>query len=301
VALTAQSVAAFTLTEEFSADPMGAWAFGVGGTDPSTNRVVWDGTGSLGVHLDSSLPTVRFQRPLGATLTDTNNFRVSAQFRFDITSAPTNGYIQIAFGLVNSTLTGGNRTGTPGVWTDDDTFHTIEFNYFPNITDWMGAITGPTLTPAAFGARKPGSDAFGNFAAIFGSPSDLHDNTTGILALPEQIMLQADLVYDGAARAVTLNMYQVAGDGTLSSLNTELVPLNLPGFGYDTNFPFLVDSLAIMAYRDGFTTEADPSLVADVIFDRIEVTDAIPEPSSIALVVLGGLTAAVAVWRGRRT
>ena len=71
--LAAQSTFASTsLTENFSSNPFGTWSFGVG--DNSHNQFTWtntpavytgDSNGELDVHLNSSLPTARFQRPLG--------------------------------------------------------------------------------------------------------------------------------------------------------------------------------------------------------------------------------------------
>ena len=286
-----------SFTEDFSTNPFTAWSFGIGSGDPSTNRFVWnssaasaytgDPVGALDVHLDSSLPTVRFQRPLGVTVTDTDDFLLKARFSFTVTSAPTNQSMQIAFGLVNSSLTGGNRTGSDGVFIDDDTFHTVEFNYFPQISTFSSPPTGPTLSPAVFGAHKPGNDAFGNFAAYFLSEADLHDNTNGIHELPQNVTLEAVLAYRSATKTITLTMNQVNGDNSTTLLETEVPPMsliNLPPFGtYDTNFPFQVDTLAIMAYRDGFTATNDPSLVADVTFQRLSFYAPPPEPPCVAI------------------
>jgi hypothetical protein len=192
--------------------------------------------------------------------------------------------MQIAFGLVNSALTGGNRTGSDGVFTDDDTFHTVEFNYFPQISIFSSPPTGPNLTPAVFGAHKPDNDAFGNFAAYFFSEADLHDNTNGIHELPQNVTLEAALAYSSAAKMFTLTMRQVNGDNSTTLLETEVPPMsliNLPAFGtYDTNFPFSVDTLAIMAYHDGFTTTNNPSLMADDTFQRLSFYAPPPEPPS---------------------
>ncbi len=274
--------AAVSFTENFSTNPFtpsGNWSFGIGTNDH--NQFTWTGS-SLNVHLDSSLPTVRLQRPIGVTVTDTNDFLLKARFSFTVISAPTNQSMQIAFGLVNSSQTGGNRTGTDGVYTDDDTFHTLEFNYFPNISIYSSPPTGPTLSPAVFGAHKPGNDAFGNFAAYSFSEADLHDNTTGIHELPQSVTLEAVLAYSGATKTFTLTMNQVNGDNSTTLLETEVPPMslvNLPAFGtYDTNFPFMVDSLAIMAYHDGFTTTNNPSLVADISFQRLSFYAPGPQP-----------------------
>ena len=60
--------------------------------------------------------------------------------------------------------------------------------------------------------------------------------------------------------------------------------MDLVAFGYNTNFPFIVDTLAIMAYQDGFTTTNDPSLVADMTFQQFsfcKTPTSPPNPVSI--------------------
>jgi len=286
------SPSSHALVEDFSANPFPTWSFGIG--DNSNNQFIWnssapavysgDAVGSLGAHLDSSLSTARLQRPLGVTVTDTDNFTLATRFSFAVTSAPGDQFMQMAFGLVNSALTGGDRTGSFSNFGSDDVFHTVEFNYYPNVT-FFG---GPVLSPAVFGAQKGGGDAFGNFASIFGPDSDLGDNTVGITALPQSATLEAVLDYNGATKVLTLTMNQVNANGSLTLLNTELPALDLDTTFYDGAFPFVVDTLAIMAYNDGFTSTGNPSLVADLTFERFEFTSAaIPEPSAVALFVAG--------------
>jgi hypothetical protein len=270
------SLAAVSLTEDFSSDPFARWSYGIGTNDH--HQFTWTNS-SLKVHLDSSLPTVRFQRPLGVTLTATNDFLLKAHFSFTVISAPDDTAAQIAFGLVNRSLTGGDRSGTPENFGSDNTFHTIEFNYFPSISTFFQS--GPTLTPAVFGAQiASNADAFANFASIFGSESDLGDNTNGLTALPQYVTLQAVLSYTAANKTLTLTMSQVNPDGTLTVLDTGLAAMSLMDHGYNTNFPFNIDALAIMAYRDGFTTTNNPSLVADITFQHLSFYSPSPEPPS---------------------
>ena len=293
-ALVVPTVSSLAFTENFSADPFSAWSFGVGGTDPSTNRFVWnsaaapaytgDATGALAVHLNSSQPTVRFDRPLGVTLTDTDSFTLSTRFSYALTSAPDDQFMQIAFGLVNNSLTGGDRTGSAADFASDNVFHTIEFAYFPNVSTLYG---GPTLSPAVFGAQKSGGDAFNNLASIFGPGSNLGDNTIGITTLPTSLTLQATLTYSGNSKVLTLNLSRVNGDGSLTPLVTEVPALNLTAAGYYSNFPFVVNTLAVMAYNDGFTSSGAPSLVADVTFQQFDFA-IVPEPATVTLLA-GGL------------
>lgn len=296
LALGRPAIASVSLTENFSSNPFapaGNWSFGAG--DNSHSQFSWssntppsytgDAMGELDVHLNSSLPTARFQRPLGVTLTDTNSFTLSAVFSFTITSAPDDQLMQIAFGLVNSSMTGGDRTGSVTNFTSDNVFSSVEFDYFPNVSAIYG---GPTLTPTVFGAQAgPNDDAFANIAAIFGDASDLGRHTKGISSLPQNMTLQAVLHYDGDTKTITITMGQVNPDGSGTCLDTELPPLNLVAAGYDTNFPFVVDSLAIMAYNDGFTDPGNPSLVADLKFQRLSFwTPALQPPSRVSVNVL---------------
>jgi hypothetical protein len=275
----------FAAGDDFSSNPLAAgsaWSFGVGSN--VNQQFTWS-PGSLSVHLNSSLPTARLDLPLGATLDDASSFQLSARFSFHVTSAPSDQAANMAFGLTNHLLTGGDRTGSFSSFTSDNTFNTIEWSYFPNVSPAFG---GPTLTPVVFGGHEPGGDAFANFAAIFGKDSLLNDNTIGVKTLPQDTPLEARITYTGGSKIMTLDMYQVVGNA-LVPLNTELVPLNLDAFGssYDTSNTFHVDSISIMSYLDGFTTADAPSVIADMTFDSISLI--VPEPSSLGLSASGVL------------
>lgn len=286
---------AYTLVEDFSSDPFATWSFGIG--DNSNAQYAWnpaapseftgDPVGSLSVHFDSSLPTARWQRPLGITVSDTDSFTLATRFSFTLTSAPTNQFMQFSFGLINSSTTGGDRTGSFLDFNSDNVFSTVEFNYFPNITTFTAPPSGRTLSPAAFGAQKGGGQAFDNFASIFGDDSNLSDNTVGITELPQAVNLEAILDYNGGTKVLSLILHQINPDGSLLLLNTEVPSLDLVAAGYDPSFPFVVDSLAILAYQDGFTSEMNPSLVADLTFQRFAFVTPVPEPASAVLIVCG--------------
>lgn len=296
LALGRPAIASVSLTENFSTNPSNTWSFGIG--DNSNSQFMWtntppaytgDPSGALNVHLNSSLPTVRFQRPLGVVVTDTDDFTLTTRFSFHVISAPGEQGMQIAFGLVNSSLTGGDRTGTSTNFFSDNMFNTVEFNYFPNVSTFFNS--GPTLTPAVIGAQTAtNADAFGNFASIFGPDSDLGDNTNGVTELPQNVTLEATLAYSGASKTLTLTVSQVNSNGTLTPIDTELPPMDLVANGYNTNFPFKIDTLAIMAYRDGFTTSDDPSLVADMQFQGFDFTTSAsaPQPPSYVLIKIVG-------------
>jgi hypothetical protein len=297
-AFVVQPATALTLTEDFSTDPLARWNFGVG--DNSSSQFVWDSTspsaytgdpvGQLDVHLDSSLPSARLQLALGATFTDTDSFALTTRFSMNNIVAPDNTAMQIDFGLVNSAFTGGDRTGSMS--TSANTFQCLEFNYFPAVSPLWGS--GRTLTPVAFGAQKGSSDAFGNFAANWAPASDM-----GSGALPTNVTLQATLTYSGTAKTLTLVMHQVNPDSSLTLLNTGTSgTLDLVAAGYNTNYPFQVDSMAIMAYQDGWLFGGPASLQADLTFEQMQFTSVIPEPSSALLSLLGA--AIIGTWRARR-
>ena len=80
-----QIASAIGITENFSSNPSNTWSYGVG--DNGNSQITWnpsvpayagDVPGELDVHINSSLPTVRFQRPLGVSLSDTNDFTLTA-------------------------------------------------------------------------------------------------------------------------------------------------------------------------------------------------------------------------------
>ncbi len=294
------SHAALNVFDAFATDPIstGRWNFGIGSN--ANSQFLWsntapafagDSAGSLSVHLNSSLPTARLQRPLGQTFSAGADFSVSVKFSFSVTSAPLNQGVQFAFGLINTGLTGGDRTGSPTNYGSDNFFHTVELNYFPNLSNYDPTTPGPTLTPVAVGAQKPGMDGFQNLAANFSTDSDLGANASGITELPQNTILQATLAFTAGNHTLALLMSRVNADGTLTALNTEVPAIRLdmpPGFStYDSSLPFQVNALSIMAYNDGFTTSADPSLIADITFEDFGFASPVPEPSCALLLGSG--------------
>lgn len=279
-------VEALNVSSNFSTDPLtgGLWSFGAGSNVNS--QFAWDSGGSsLLVHVDSSLPTARLDLPIGATLTTGTDFTLTCRFSFKVTSAPFNGGMQFAFGLVNHSLTRDNRTGLP---TDPfypdpgstNVFNTVEFNYFPS----QGTFGGPTLTPSVFGAQNGGGDAFGNFASVFGLGSRLDDNIApAITALPQDTLLLATLGYSAATQMLSLTMQQVNPDLSLTTLDTGVPALSLSSLAPS----FAVDSLAIMTYADGYAS-SPTALVGDMNIRQIAVSSPVPEPSAALLLLCGG-------------
>jgi len=298
---------ALDLTENFATDPFGPgrWTFGIGSNNTRfvyqpNSPIAFNGDtiGSLAVHLDSSLPSARMDLALGTTLTDANDFTVTTQFSMSNIVTNSGGGMQIAFGLVNHTLTGGDRTGSFA--TNADTFSTVEFNYFPAFNPDFGS--GPSLSPAVFGADVGSGSAFDNFKSLFGSSSDLHDNPPGqVNELPSNVNLQAKLTYQASGKTITLEVARIEADGSLTILSTGVPTMVLSG-GYDSAHPFSVNSLAIMAYHDGFpefltgypdfSSEPSSALQADVTFQKLNVATPAPEPTTTVLLLGIGLLGA---------
>jgi hypothetical protein len=190
---------------------------------------------------------------------------------------------------VNTATTGGNRTGSSE--SSANTFHTVEVNYFPNVSPAYSY--GATLTPAIFGAQKNDGGIFSNYATIFGPGSDLGDNLTpgSITALPQNTNLQTTLTYSASTHAFTLHLSQIAPNGSLTTLITEVPALDLDDeFSYDPDFPFQVNALAIMAYQDGYNTSTTPTLTADLTFQKLSVNVAATALQNLSALTLSGGT-----------
>ena len=133
--------------------PGSGWTFGEG--DNSNNQFSWDSTtSSLNVNINSSLPTARLDTPIGATFTGSSDFTLTAavQFHGHQRARRPGIFAQFAFGLTNSATTGGDRTGSLSNFSSDNTFNTVEFDYFPQCQDSI--FGGPTLTPVVIGAQS---------------------------------------------------------------------------------------------------------------------------------------------------
>jgi hypothetical protein len=293
--LTGSSVA-IEVGDNFASNPLDSgspWSFGVGS---NTNSQFSYSSAGLGVHIDTRLPTARFDLPLGLTLDDTSNFTFSARFSFHVTTASPDQFAQFAFGLTNQATTLGDRTGSPANPNGYNTYNTVELDYFPNVSTLFG---GPTLSQAVFGGN-PGGNATNNFSGNFDSSTVLSNHAPGVTALPQDMLLEAQLAYEAAGRTITLSMYQVGAGDVLTLLDTGVTPLDIddpPWNGnYDIFNPFVVDTLSIMAYQDGYTSTNDPSVLADVTYRGIHLT-IVPEPSSYLLALAG--TGIVALARRR--
>lgn len=251
------------IIENFDTNPIGGgtWYFNVG--DNSNSQYNWantapaytgDSNGSLTLNADGTLPTAYFQRPLGATLDKSTSFTLSSTFSLNTVS--TDGFLQYAFGLVNSATT------TNAARTSAGTYDSIEWNYFPTNN---GFGTGPTVQQVAWASSPaPYANLFAGF-----------DNTWD-LTLNNGQLYQSVLDYNSVTMLLNLSTFTVAGDGSLTLLG------NSPAIDLSSATGFSVDSLAIMTYNDGFGT-----LDGQITFQQISVTSPIPEPQTYLMMLLG--------------
>ncbi len=97
---------------------------------------------------------------------------------------------------------------------------------------------------------------------------------------------------------LALTMQQVNADSSLTTLVTGVPALDLSGLSPS----FAVDSLAIMAYADGFNGDPSSSpqtaLVGDMSIQQIAVSSPVPEPAAGLLIFCSG--GVLALFRRRR-
>jgi hypothetical protein len=216
-------------------------------------RFPGDRRGSLRVLYDTTLPTARIGAPLGEVLSLDGDFRFGAvlTIRSHGFAADPNGFSQISFGLWNAHTTGMGRTLFPS-----DSYDLVEFDWFANVT----SFGGPFLSPSIFGGNV-GGNAFNNFA--FQSSE---------AALPLDVPLLCEGVYDAASRTLAVTVSKHAGGPRFTPLPGGSVTVDLSGLAPG----FLADTLGIAAYGEGW-----PSLHAEVDFDLIYAGDQ-PVPLSVA-------------------
>ncbi len=220
--------------------------------DPSTlNRFPGDKKGSLTVTYDSLDPTGRFFTVFPGGFTEQDDFIFGAviTIRPEGFAADPFAFHPIAFSLFNSGTTGDDRTGDLSDFRAD-TFDTVEFAYFPNVT----AFGGPFSTVVAFG-EAIADDAFLNFS-FTSSPAGLQAGITYLV----------EVIHSSAGRTLTARISRVMPAGNAAVVEDGLVIGDLSGVS-----GFLVDSLGISAYHDGFNEFAlsGRSLLATVDYDLL--------------------------------
>jgi hypothetical protein len=243
-------------------------------------RFTWSREG-LRLELDSNAPTSRAVVPLRMTLDGTTSFAVEVDLVLEDLQASPEDFFQVAFGLMNQTTTGLNRTGTslnvPPFFVDDaDCFDSVELAYFPNVT-FFG---GPFLQPTVFGAQV-GPSAFGNFAANFGPSADLGDNGPGeVRELPTGVPLRVRMIHDACRQQLVTRVFDLSGRDPVELL-TGIQPVDLSFL--DATGTFTVDALALHAWQDLADFDpSTPSLTGHVLFQRASV-ERLAEPSARVL------------------
>lgn len=276
-AVSAQSL----LSDDFVDNPIGSRSTVVG----DASRFTYDATGDRVVAAyDTGLSTTTLQFALGQTLDQDDSFRFEADFEIFSAGlfADPGGFAQLAFGLINQSTTGGNRSGGGS---GGDAFDLVTFDYFPNVSPSFG---GPTLAPTIIESDNS-SGFFGQINGIFGAESSLDDEGP----LPLDTALTASVTYL-AGQSLTLELRQGSTPVDINSLGganvvggadglINTIQLDLSG---QTDLAFSVDTFAITLFNDSFAFPADSSsVIADVAFDRVSV-EVVPEPTSLSLLAI---------------
>jgi len=257
---TAPAASEAAVVERFAADPLSGRAanpfFAEGDaaarfTFVANERPHFQGDrrGTLRVLYDTTLPTARLSTPIGQALSLDEDAAFGAIFtiRSGGFFADPQGFSQIAFGLWNARTTGPGRTLFPS-----DSFDLIEFDYFPNITDFGG----PFLSPSVFGGNV-GDNAFFNFT--FQSQE---------VPLPFDVPLLCQARYEAASRRLTVTVSRHAGGQRFVPISGATVTVDLNG----VSPTYLVDVVGIAAYGEGWA-----SLRAEVDYDLLYVGE-LPPP-----------------------
>lgn len=291
--LTAAGVAVLTsgasgalLNEDFATDPLGA-ASPRAQVAGDTTRFSYSGQKLIAAY-DTARATTKLLWSLGKTLTAGNDFRYEVDF--SITgqgfSADPNGFAQIAFGLVNSSTTGGNRSGGPTFdGANGSAYDTVTADYFPNLSSFGGPTLGATVIQTQ--GQAPGF--FSSIEFPFGDETDL--TTEGPLPLDTKLAVR--VVYQAATRTLTLELSGVdinskGGGNVLGGADGDIHTIQnvLP-----SDVVFSVDSFGILLWQDEFISPGGgSSVVADVAFERIVV---VPEPAGAGVLVV----LMTAAWR----
>lgn len=285
--------AATLLLETFVDDPVLA---GRATTSGDSGRFTF-APGSATAHYDSLAPTAKLSFALGKTLTQADDFSFEVDFRILSAGYTANGNVgsQIAFGLTNAATTGNDRAGGA----TQDAFDLVTFDYFANVSQQFG---GPSLGPSVVKSSSGGS-FFSHISFPFSAESDL-DNVEGEPELPHDSLLRAFVGYEANSGVITLSVSEAGVPLDINLLGQSLLP---GGFDGDVTtiqnmlapgFAFSVDQFSLTLWEETFGF----SLVdADVVFERIHVIDAsVPEPTSLAIAVLGGGLGLVAGLRRKR-
>ncbi len=248
--LTAITAAAGTFTESFDSDPAGrGWR-----TFGDTSLFGWNPTAqNLQVTWNSSRPNSYFYRPLGVTVTRTNDFSFTFDLRLNdlalgVTPGKTETF-QIAAGFLNFAAAT-NVNFIRGTGTDSP--HIVEWDYFPD------SGFGATISPSVVSSN-------GNFYTSFSFPLEL---TPGDL-------FRVTLAYSAATQTLRTTMTQ--NGQPFGPINDVVL---------DGNFSdFRADTVAITSYSDaGQPAQFAGSVLAHATVDNLVVV--VPDPLGVPPTIL---------------
>lgn len=221
--------------------------------EPATAaRFTSDTRGSLRTTYDSTAPTSRFFSTFPGGFTQDDDFVLGAvlTIRPEGFAADPFGFHPISFSLFNASTTGDDRTGDPSDFAAD-TFDTLELSYFPNESPFFG---GPFLSFDVFG-QQVAPDAFASFTFAT-VPVELEPGITYLV----------EMEHSALARTLTCQVSRIRSDGAAIPQPGGPVVVDLSGLS-----GFLVDSLGVSAYHDGFNifSSSGRSLYAVVDYDLL--------------------------------
>jgi hypothetical protein len=258
-ALSATSVAPIPTgrsgwSEDFSFDPSASgWAsFG------DAASFFWDTTNqNLNATWDSSKPNSYYYRPLGATLTQSNNFSASFDLSLrDIAiGAETNkpGTFELTLGLINlqqaikPAFLRATGTNSPDLF---------EFDYFPD--SGFGATLWPTLT-----------DSNSDFIAL----------NYVILPLQPAVLYHVEMDYFAVSNLLTLAM--TANGQPFTNLQSAVA--------FSLNTGFSLDTFAVESYS---SAGQDPSYAGSILahgtVDNVQISYATTAPPALSVTLASG-------------
>lgn len=215
-------VHATTINENFTNNPSqdGWQIFG------DTNLFQWDSTNQvLDVTWDSTQPNSYFYHPLGTTLTSTDDFMLSFDFRLNDLASGTQPEFpqtfQIAIGLLNfAEATGDDFIIGTGYNAPD----IVEFDYFPAFDNYSSSVTTPIISSennfANVGFTFPFTLATGaQYYAVMtytAANQTLHTTLTSnnVPVGPIQDTTLYDGFGDFSVDTISINSYSQAGQDT---------------------------------------------------------------------------------------
>jgi len=251
------------VADYFLDDPIGRHDSVIAG--PALDRVeyrfsppAWPGDhpGSLLGRYDASAPAGLFGLALSQSLDQDDDFTAAAILvvESDGFVADPNGFFQISWGLWNGQTTGLDRTGDPSSFAAD-TFDSIGFDYFPNISPFFG---GPFLSPSIFGVANaaspafPSQGAFANAGFAFGVEVEI----------PLDEPLLAVIEHKPALDVAVMSIHRIVGARATVPLPGAVTVIPLDALSIRE---YQLDTIGLMLWHDGFGGP-EPAVLAHVVF-----------------------------------